>query len=1078
MNSIIKHLAIATKLLNQPVAEEALAANVARDRNLNANIQSLSEVLRSYGFENHISRRKLVEIPSLAMPVIIILHNDEAAVVSEVKGRGEERVYVVRQGDAPAHEISHKDLEAQYLGFCWFIKPKLTADHRSELPEYHLPKAWFWKVIGRFKKYYYQVILASFLINILALVSSLYVMNVYDRVIPNQAYSTLWVLSIGVFLAITFEFIAKMIRSHLTDIAGKKADLIVSSALFRRVMALRLIERPISSGSYANNLRDFEAVREFMTSASLLVLVDAPFLLLFLFVMFVIDGKLVIVPAVTCALVLLISFAVQPTLAKRINESMKESSQRQGLAVEAVEGIETLKVNNATNWAQQRWDRLNALTAISSMKVKQINEFVSNFTVGLQQLNTAGLVVLGTYLIHDDVVEARITMGAVIASVILSGRALSSLGKIAGLAIRYQQAKNALKGVNSIVERPIERDPERSYVTLDQVQGQITFNNVVFKYNKDSQPAIANLNLTIRPGEKVAILGRIGSGKSTLLKLASGLYEPTGGNILLDNVDIRQIDPNFLRDKVTLLNQSPRLFLGTLRENLDLARMDGYSTDQELLGALRNFHLDQLVRNHPKGLDMPLGEDGLGLSGGQKQIVSLARLTLRHPRVVLLDEPTTGLDEQTEQQALGVLAQWARDKTVVVVTHRLQVLLPLRKKKKKVSNMSNQQRENINQEDLKLINDLNAALQSEKHTGYFSIISLFLSFIIAFIIWAYFSPLEEVTQGQGRIIPSSREQIVQSLDPGTIQEMLVKEGDTVEKGQILLRLDDTRSSAILRESQAKVENLEAMVARLQAEAYNTNLVFPDHISDELKKREEAAYVSRRRAMEEQVSGLRQSKDALEQQIAIAEPMVKRGVMSQVDLLRMQRDSHDLEAQITERQNRYTTDASNELVKTESELAQAKENMAMRADPVERSQIRAPMKGIVKNIRINTIGGVVNAGQDILEIVPIEDNLLVEAYIRPNDVAFIRPGLPAVVKLTAYDYAIYGGLQGEVTLISPDTLSDEKHNASELKLNMNNVYYRILVKTSGSHLVDKTGEKTVFQYLIKPITRMKQALRER
>ena len=674
MNSIIKHLAIATKLLNQPIAEEALAANVARDRNLNANLQSLAEVLRSYGFENHISRRKLLEIPSLAMPAVIILHNDEAAVISEVKGRGEDRIYTVRQGDSPAHEVSHKDLEAKYLGFCWFIKPKLTTDHRSELPEYHLPKAWFWKVIGRFKKYYYQVILASFLINILALVSSLYVMNVYDRVIPNEAYSTLWVLSIGVFIAIVFEFIAKMIRSHLTDIAGKKADLIISSALFRRVMALRLIERPISSGSYANNLRDFEAVREFMTSASLLVLVDAPFLLLFLFVMFVIGGKLVIVPAVTCALVLLISFAVQPTLAKRVNESMKEASQRQGLAVEAVEGIETLKVNNATNWAQQRWDRLNALTATSSMKVKKINEFVSNFTVGLQQLNTVGLVVVGTYLIHDDVVEARITMGAVIASVILSGRALSSLGKIAGLAIRFQQAKNALKGVNAIVERPIERDPERSYVTLDQVQGQLTFNNVVFQYSKDTQPAISNLSLTIRPGEKVAILGRIGSGKSTLLKLASGLYEPSGGNILLDNVDIRQIDPNFLRDKVTLLNQSPRLFLGTLRENLDLARMDGYSTDQELLGALRNFHLDQLVRNHPKGLDMPLGEDGLGLSGGQKQIVSLARLTLRHPRVVLLDEPTTGLDEQTEQQALGVLAQWARDKTLVVVTHRLQVL--------------------------------------------------------------------------------------------------------------------------------------------------------------------------------------------------------------------------------------------------------------------------------------------------------------------------------------------------------------------------------------------------------------------
>ena len=419
--------------------------------------------------------------------------------------------------------------------------------------------------------------------------------------------------------------------------------------------------------------------------------------------------------------------------------------------------------------------------------------------------------------------------------------------------------------------------------------------------------------------------------------------------------------------------------------------------------------------------------------------------------------------------------------------------------KSEINSKLNQLAENeekINKEDLKLINDLSAALQSEKHTGYFAIISLFLSFMVVFIIWAYFSPLEEVAQGQGRIIPSSREQIVQSLDPGTIQQMLVKEGDTVEKGQILLKLDDTRSSAILRESKAKVEHLEAMVARLQAEAYNTKLTFPEDISDELKKREEAAYVSRRRAMEEQVSGLQKSKAALEQQIAITTPMVKRGVMSQVELLRMQRDSHDLAVQITERQNRYTTDASNELVKTESELAQAKENMAMRADPVERSQIRAPMKGIVKNIRINTIGGVVSAGQDILEIVPIEDNLLVEAYIRPNDVAFIRPGLPAVVKLTAYDYAIYGGLEGKVTLISPDTLSDEKRNASELKLNMNNVYYRILVQTSGSNLVDKngnempiipgmvatvdvkTGEKTVFQYLIKPITRMKQALRER
>ncbi|WP_432785614.1 Type I secretion system membrane fusion protein PrsE [Oligella sp. MSHR50489EDL] len=415
------------------------------------------------------------------------------------------------------------------------------------------------------------------------------------------------------------------------------------------------------------------------------------------------------------------------------------------------------------------------------------------------------------------------------------------------------------------------------------------------------------------------------------------------------------------------------------------------------------------------------------------------------------------------------------------------------------NNQENQQAiraERVKKRDLKLLNDLNAALQAEKHHGYFLTILLFVSFFIVFVVWAYFSPLEEVSRGEGRIIPSSREQIVQSLDPGTIEAMYVREGDLVEKDQILLKLDDTRSSAILRESIAKVENLEALIARLRAEAYGVPLTFPENTSEELKARETAAYDSRLKAMQEAVEGFKDSKAILDREIKITEPMVQRGVVSQVELLHLQRQSAELHAQMLERENRYLTEANNELVKVESELAQARENMAMRADPVERSKIRAPLKGIVKNIRINTIGGVVNAGQDILEIVPVDETLLVEAYIQPNDVAFIRPGLPAVVKITAYDYAIYGGLDGEVVLISPDTLTDERMNQSELKLNNHAVYYRILVQTKDSVITDrngvpmpiipgmvasvdiKTGEKTVFQYLTKPITRMKQALRER
>ena len=403
--------------------------------------------------------------------------------------------------------------------------------------------------------------------------------------------------------------------------------------------------------------------------------------------------------------------------------------------------------------------------------------------------------------------------------------------------------------------------------------------------------------------------------------------------------------------------------------------------------------------------------------------------------------------------------------------------------------------ERIQSKDLKLLNDLNAALQTEQHTGLFWTISLLFVLLVVFVFWAYYSPVEEVTRGQGSVIPTSREQILQSLDPGTIKEMLVKEGDIVEKDQILLRLDDTRSSAILRESKAKVENLEAMAARLRAESYATSILFPAEIGESLKHRERAAYTARRRAVEDAVAGLQSSKSMLDREISITAPMVAEGVMSEVELLRMRRQSSDLALQIAEKRNQYAADANNELVRVESELAQAKENMAMRADPVDRSLIRAPLRGIVKNIKINTVGGVVQAGQDIMEIVPLNDKLLVEAYIRPQDVAFVHPGLAAIVKITAYDYALYGGLEGKVTLISPDTLRD-KTRPSELNLNPEEAYYRILVETHQNALRDKngkvmpiipgmiasvdvkTGEKTIFQYLIKPITRMKQALQER
>ena len=673
---MIEAIALLTRLLGQPVSAKALGAETTRNDEGRLDLGSLGAVLASHGHDNKLDERPLQEIPTAALPVVLVMRGGQGVVLGGVtRGKdGGRSGYELVQADGTRQEWPAEKLREHYAGYCWFLKAKPQQDRRSELPEYTMDKGWFWRVIWRFKGYYVRVAIASVLINVLALIGSLYVMNVYDRVIPNRSYETLWVLSIGVLAASLFEFLARTIRAKLTDIAGKKADLIISSAIFRRVMAMDLAQKPASSGSYANNLREFESVRDFMTSASLLALVDVPFVLLFIFVMWMIAGPLALVPLATIPLVVGVGLLAQAPLAKNTHESMREASQRQGLAVEAIEGLETLKSHNATNWAQQRWERYTAVTAASSMKLKDWSNGVMSFALLVQQVNTVALVLVGTYLIHHEDPASRITMGALMACVILSGRTLAPLSQVAGLMVRLQQARVAMGGIDKIVERRVERDVTRSYISLSQVGGQLRLEGAGYRYGEQGPLVLQGLNLTIQPGEKVAVLGRIGSGKSTLLRMAAGLYPPVEGSVLLDGVDMRQIDPADLRAHVSLLGQSSRLFMGSLRENLDMGRMDRLSSDDELIAALKRFGIDKLVQSHPLGLNLPIGEDGHGLSGGQKQIVGLARLTLRDPKVVLLDEPTSGLDEMTEAAALRAVAEWAQDRTLVVVTHRPQVL--------------------------------------------------------------------------------------------------------------------------------------------------------------------------------------------------------------------------------------------------------------------------------------------------------------------------------------------------------------------------------------------------------------------
>ena len=673
MSDLLDQLSLLTRLSGAPMSSEALSAQTLRGANGRLDLTALSNVLQNHGLENTLSQRALIEIPPLAVPLLVLLHDDHAAVVTRIVGPRDERVYTVQNTNGYSAEVSAAEFESRYLGFCWFMKPYPKQDRRSELPEYTLARGWLWKILWRFRGIYTQVAVTTVVVNLLALISSLYVMNVYDRVIPNRAFETLWALSLGVMAAILFENIGRTIRAHLTDIAGKKADLIISAALFRRVMSLHLVQKPSSSGSYSNNLREFESVRDVMTSATLLALVDLPFVLLFLTVIMIVAGPLAWVPFLSIPIVIAAGLIAQPYLSKYTSESMKESSQRQGLAVEAIEGLETLKSLNATGWAQQRWEHFTARVSSSGQKLKAVSTHLVQFSQLVQQLNTVAIVVWGAYLINSPEPASRITVGALMASVILSGRAIAPLGQVAMLMIRLNNAKVAMGGVDSIIARPLDRDPGRVYVLPQAFRGDIAMSNVVFGYPGAANATLAQVTLNIKAGERVAILGRIGSGKSTLLRVLAGMYEPAQGIIGLDGIELRQIDPADLRANIVLLGSAPRLFHGTLRDNFDLATIDQRVSDEAIMTALQRFGLDGFVRSHPKGLDMPIGDDGQGLSSGQKQLVGLARVTLRNPRVVLLDEPTSGLDEGTEIRVLKALSDWAGSRSLIIVTHRPQV---------------------------------------------------------------------------------------------------------------------------------------------------------------------------------------------------------------------------------------------------------------------------------------------------------------------------------------------------------------------------------------------------------------------
>ena len=607
----------------------------------------------------------LAQFGSALMPAVLQLRSGMAVVCQRKDNHYS--VILPALGDTPVR-MTAAELDQAYVGNALLFKQQAIVDNRADDLISVTGKHWFWHTIWGFKRYIAEAAALSLIINILALSLSLFTMTVYNRVLPNQAYVTLWTMAIGVGIALVFELSARVARAWVLDRAGKKVDLVLGARIYRQVLATRLESRAQSSGAFANIVSSFDMVREFVTSASLTAVADLPFSILFLVVIYIVGGPLVWVVLGAMIVVTLIALYIQIPMHKHTQATHQLSTTRHGLIVESLDNLETVKALRAEHVLAAKHDAASVQLASLGMQSRQLSSTASTLIQGVQQATTVLLMLWGAHLVGEGV----ISMGAIIATVMLTGRTLMPISVLSNLAMRFQTARSAMQSLNKVMSAPVERDPSRTYMQASGWKTEIECRNASFKYKPNLPPAIEALDLTIAAAERVAILGRMGSGKSTLLRLLVGLYTPTGGDVTIDGVDVRQIDPSDLRSRMALVTQEPRLMYGSLRDNLLLATP--HATDDELLRVAEITGVKQIAARHPLGFGMPVGERGDTLSGGQKQAIALARALLAKPRVLLLDEPTSGMDMGSERTVLNALRPITHGRTVIIVTHKPALL--------------------------------------------------------------------------------------------------------------------------------------------------------------------------------------------------------------------------------------------------------------------------------------------------------------------------------------------------------------------------------------------------------------------
>ncbi len=493
-------------------------------------------------------------------------------------------------------------------------------------------------------------------------------MNVYDRVVPNQATVTLWVLAIGITIAYFFDFILKILRGMCLDLAGKKTDLIVSAALFERMLGMKMKLRPPRVGSFAQNFQEYQSVRDFLSSLTLTGMIDFPFTLLIVLVIGIIGGPLVFIPLVAYPVALVGNWLLQRPLMSRVQKTFRLSSERQAMLVETLTGLDAIKVNNAQSERQYQWEQIIGQLSKMELKVKSLSFVAVNFTSWIQQASGVAIIVAGVYVI----ISGNLTQGGLVACYLLHRRAMMPVGQLCGLITRYQRAKTTKETVDRMMDLEQEVHDDEVPLKREKISGAIEFRDVTFHYPSNQYTSLNNISLTIKPGEKIGIIGRSGSGKSSLAKLLVGFYQPDAGSILIDDIDARQLDVHEVRHNIGYAPQDIHLFSGTLRDNLLYGA--SYMDEEAMLRVATITGVHEFARRHPSGYNMRVGERGMNLSGGQRQAVALARALLLNPPILLMDEPTSSMDNTSEEQIKKALIPVVADKTLLLVTHRASLL--------------------------------------------------------------------------------------------------------------------------------------------------------------------------------------------------------------------------------------------------------------------------------------------------------------------------------------------------------------------------------------------------------------------